>query len=884
MSNFNVRVVGTANVTQMTSAFAKVQAQTAALNAQLAQMVALQNGVDPSGYERMTKAAAQNSKTFRNAAASTGMFEVQQLKLNRATDDYITKLNKQQMSFRDLMRERTTAAKAYKEQLAMENMIVRRNPGSNIHGKDVFDVAYSKEISSELDTAGRRLAFFNHELKSGAHQMVNWGKNTQWAGRQLMVGFTMPMAAFGAAAGVMAYQVDKQLTRIAKVYDTNADMMSNNLDEVKAAEQELIDLREQATQTAIDSARKYGAAATETLEVQAELAAVGQKGADLQESTNQVMRIATLGEIDHAVATKAMISLQATLGATVKDTATAFDFMNSVENATSLATADFAAAIPRALGPMKEMSREGASAQEVLENLSLLMVAMKERGIEAGEGANAVKALMSRVYRPSKQVRSEWEAMGLGDPATFAEQGKDIMDILQMVGDAVRGLEGNKRTQALAGLFGTYQVARMNAMLKGLDSVNEEGSQVARTFEVMSDGATKWADTAERELATQAESIAGQWDRAFEEMKMQLSTMGEPFVKIATFVVKQISKIIQGFNSLPGPVKAVIAAVAGFAALAGPIVMLTGLFANLSGQALKGIASIIGLGVKMNILPTSARVAAAAADMVEDGMHRQTSATEALTAELREYTAAMAAANAETMKGATAGVTPGAADATVANAADALDDQDQLALFGTADVDNSKKVADNVDDIADSTDKTAKGTSKVKRGFQAAGVSAAAMATGVALTAGNWNVVTDGIGDFLIMSSMIVPAVSMLAPHLRKAGAYALDMAKKVADAGKAARAGGAGFMAMGRGAGAAGMAAAGMVHPLGWIALAVTGIGVGIWAWKRHLEEARKEQARLHNSVNSMADKWAESTGRAKKEWAGIVVEMGKAAKLTRQ
>ena len=30
--------------------------------------------------------------------------------------------------------------------------------------------------------------------------MINWGKNTQWAGRQLTVGLTVPLAAFGKAA------------------------------------------------------------------------------------------------------------------------------------------------------------------------------------------------------------------------------------------------------------------------------------------------------------------------------------------------------------------------------------------------------------------------------------------------------------------------------------------------------------------------------------------------------------------------------------------------------------------------------------------------------------------------------------------------------------
>jgi hypothetical protein len=49
-------------------------------------------------------------------------------------------------------------------------------------------------------------------FRQGTTQLINFGKNVQWAGRQLMVGFTLPLASFGMIADV----ADVQLTKLAK--------------------------------------------------------------------------------------------------------------------------------------------------------------------------------------------------------------------------------------------------------------------------------------------------------------------------------------------------------------------------------------------------------------------------------------------------------------------------------------------------------------------------------------------------------------------------------------------------------------------------------------------------------------------------------------------
>ena len=55
-------------------------------------------------------------------------------------------------------------------------------------------------MATDLAISQQRQQIFNKLLDDGSTKLLNWGKNTQWAGRQLMVGFTIPLMLFGAQA------------------------------------------------------------------------------------------------------------------------------------------------------------------------------------------------------------------------------------------------------------------------------------------------------------------------------------------------------------------------------------------------------------------------------------------------------------------------------------------------------------------------------------------------------------------------------------------------------------------------------------------------------------------------------------------------------------
>lgn len=812
MSDINVRIVGTANMAAMTGPFAKLEAQVTALNSQLSRMVALQNGIDPKGYERMTRAAAQNSKTFRNAAASTGMFEVQQLRVNKATDDFISKVQKQKVSFGEMYRQQKLVNAAYQDQLKLQNAVARTSTTGITHGKMTVDMVTPNLVATEKATKafGQRLAYTNALLKSGSTQMINWGKNTQWAGRQLSMGLTMPVVALGAAAGVMAYRVDQALTRVQKVYNTTAQSGM-------AQQKELDQVRQAGMKTAIEAAQQYGSAGTDTLNVQAELAAAGRKGTELQKDTIEVMRIARLGELDYNDAIKATISLQSVFNMNSKKLGETFNYINDVENQTSLQTEDFAKAIPIAAAPVKAFGGD-------IQQLGTLLVAMKQNGIQATQGANAIKAAMQRLGRPSAQVQTEWKALTNTDITKIFDKSKDLIDLFTRIGDATKDLAPKDQIKAFAGLFGTYQVTRMMAMVHGMEDLKNGVGQVSVAAKLASQDTTQWSKVAQQEIDRYQESISGKWDIAIQTMKLQLSTLGKPFVESATEIIHVISDIISALNKMPKPMKKILVFPVLAAAIAGPVLMLIGLMANLGGQGLKIISLFLP---KMELFTTSQKAAALAAAQQEAAMTSELGTMELLTLQLNKLTAAQAAANKEQREARFNQLVQGGMSRTSAYAMVGSEYRSDMQSAGLLNAKGESIV------LANNAEKAAESTVKMSKAARLIGPSVAIGAVGLAAMALSSDHTVQKFGEMLMYASLLGPALIPVGAKLA-AGVKAAFVASKGLGVGMtAARAGAAGF--------AAEMSIASLATV--GIAAAVVAIGAAWYFANKHVKEMEARQ-----------------------------------------
>ena len=207
---------------------------------------------------------------------------------------------------------------------------------------------YNVHIPRGLDLTKNKSALLRQELQimnkviqDGGVQLINWGKNTQWAGRQLTVGLTLPLAAFGKAAADAFKVADQELTRLTKVYGNIAGTSA----------QELNKIRNEVSNTAKELSSAMGVSFSETISLAADIAATGKTGNELLASVSETTRLAVLGEVDRQEAMKATLAIQSAFKQNTEELSQSINFLNAVENQTSTTLNDLVEAIPKA-GPV----------------------------------------------------------------------------------------------------------------------------------------------------------------------------------------------------------------------------------------------------------------------------------------------------------------------------------------------------------------------------------------------------------------------------------------------------------------------------------------------------------------------------------------------------
>ena len=590
----------------VTAQLLKLQETTAGTNAKLANQIAVMN----KAFATTLTSTGQFSQHFVSLTSDVEKFgknlDRGRLKLN----DYYNTWNGHTKKTSNLVRELA------KQQVMLEQAIIQP-VGKNAQGLMQYNVMVAKgldEIKNKSAIARQELAIMNKVMLDGSNQLINWGKNTQWAGRQLTVGLTVPLAAFGMAAQKAFREADAELVRLTKVY--------GGLSAVSA--QELAKVRKDVSATAKEIAGSYGVAYKDTISLAADLAATGKQGNDLLQATQQTTRLAVLGEVDRQDAMKATLAIQNAFKQNTDQLTESIDFLNAVENQTSTSLADLTEAIPKA-GPV--IKALGGSVKD----LALYLTAMKEGGVNAAEGANAIKSAMASLINPTKVATEMFAGFGIDLRGIVTKDAGDLTQTILDLQSALDGLNPLDKSRAIEQLFGKFQFARMSALF---DNLGKSGSQTLQVMDLMKASATDLANISSRELNMMTESASGQFKRALASVQADLAQTGEQFLKISTKVLNVVDGIIKFFQHLPGPVKTFLNAIGGLTAVAGPLIMMAGVMGNFIGYVIKGIFHLKQLakgGQGFKLLTPEIMAADAAAKGLAASFYSDTEATTVLT-------------------------------------------------------------------------------------------------------------------------------------------------------------------------------------------------------------------------------------------------------------
>jgi len=591
----------TAQLQAVTSQLLKLQATTIGLNKNLTSQVGVMN----RQFDETMRSTGQFARHFVTLTSDVSKF-------GQNLDSGRMKLGQYFQTWQGHTRKTSSLVKELaKQQVMLENAVVQPL-GKNAQGL----MQYNVMVQSGLDVTKNKSALLRQELSimnkvmnDGATGLINWGKNTQWAGRQLTVGLTVPLAAFGMAAAKAFRQADEELVRLTKVY--------GGLTATSSAD--LLQVRKDVIAVSRELASGLGANFKETIGIAADIAATGKQGAELIDSTRQTTRLAILGEVDRQDAMKATLAIQTAFGQNTMQLAESIDFLNAVENQTSTTLEDLVTAIPKAGPVVKALGGD-------VQDLALYLTAMREGGINASEGANALKSALASVINPTKVAKEMFMGLGIDLSGIVDKNAGNLTGTIMALKDSLDSLQPLQRARAIEQLFGKFQFARINALFENL---GKEGSQTLQVLDLMKASTKDLASISERELKALTESASGKYRRALESVKADLAVVGEQFLKVGAFVLNAIDGIIKFIGNLPGPIKAVLGFIGGLTAIAGPIIMLTGVLGNFFGYIIKGVLALKNIGkggTGFKLLTPELVAAASAAETVEQSFYSDTKA------------------------------------------------------------------------------------------------------------------------------------------------------------------------------------------------------------------------------------------------------------------
>jgi TP901 family phage tail tape measure protein len=528
----------------------------------------------------------QMQQSLLNSINKTGQFSATIKNVKTTTDSFTNSLEKNKLSMGEYFRYSGAATKTFGRLFRTEfdtiNKVARervkdlqtqyikmgRDANGAMRAIAVRPLALDMEnLSTRTQIAAQRQALLNQLLKQGSTNLLNFGKNTQWAGRQLMVGFTVPLVMLGSVASKTFMDMEKQAVRFKRVYGE----MFTTTEETNKALQDVKDLANEFT--------KYGVAVEKTMGLAADIAATGKMGAQLTAQVAESTRLAVLGGVEQAEALQATISLTDAFGVSAEQLAGKIDFLNAVENQTITSIEDLTIAIPKAGPVVQQLGGD-------VEDLTFFLTAMREGGINASEGANALKSGLAALINPTGKAAEMLQEFGINVKGIVEGNAGNVKGLVLDFATALDTLDPLNRARAIEQLFGKFQFSRLSTLFQ---NVIKEGNQASRVLKLSNSTAEELAILSARELKKVEDSPMFKFQKALEDIKVTLVPIGEAFLKAVTPILEFGTKILKKFDELDEGAKSFVVGLTAIAGVIGPVFLMGfGLIANGVANVVKG--------------------------------------------------------------------------------------------------------------------------------------------------------------------------------------------------------------------------------------------------------------------------------------------------------
>lgn len=430
---------------------------------------------------------------------------------------------------------------------------------------------------------------FKANLQEAQSKLEGFGKDvTKTSANFATVGKVAGIAGAAVAAG-LGYAVK-----------TAADFDSQ-MSKVKAlsgaTQEEFKALRD----AAIDLGSKSVFSASQAAEGMSILAAAGLDSQQVIAAMPGLLDAAAASGEDFANVSDIMVSSMSGFGLQAADMGHIADVLASAANASSISISDIGYSL-KYVAPVAKTA--GMSIEEVSSALAVLGNA----GIKAETAGTTLRMALIRLAAPPKEAAEMMQQLGLN---IVDAQGKmlPMKDLIGQLHEKFAGLSDSQKMNAASTIFGAEA---MSGMLTLIDAGPGKIDELTQSFKTADGAANKMATTMTDNLNGSLEQLKG----AAESALISIGSALSPAIRV---IADGVQAIINGFNSLPGPVQNTIAIIVAVGAvltlLAAGVAMIVGFIPAVLG----GFAALAGMGLTVagaftfllgTVLPIVAAIAA----------------------------------------------------------------------------------------------------------------------------------------------------------------------------------------------------------------------------------------------------------------------------------
>ena len=419
---------------------------------------------------------------------------------------------------------------------------------ANVVAKFEADIS---DVQAKMATLKKSFSDAGDSSQQLSQRFKTVGAEMSRVGKGMTIGLTLPLAAVGAAAVKASVDFESSMSKIVGLVGIAAD-------EVNAMKAEVIAMSGETAKSPVELANALFV-----------VTSAGLRGAEAMETLDMSARAGAAGLGDTSDIARAVAGALSAYGSEVLSASDATDQIVATARAGNFETSQFAAAIGRVL-PFAQQA--GATFADMGGAVALLT---RVNG-NAAQSVTQMAALFRAFVVPTEEAKKGLQDVGLSAQQlrdSIAKQG--LPATLQMLDKA---LGGNR--EQLGRILGSSEAASAAFQILGADS-----KVLSETFGVVADS----AGMTDEAFDAAANTAGFKMQQAMVSLQGTLIQIGDIIVPLVTEFAKFAKTLLDGFQSLPGPVKSLAVVFAGVVAVLGPMLWIGGkviaMFGTMAGAA-----------------------------------------------------------------------------------------------------------------------------------------------------------------------------------------------------------------------------------------------------------------------------------------------------------